>query len=161
MDITLFNELNIVDISRHDSMDIQRLRVTFANGYTLSIVKGYGIYCGQGTYEVAVIKDGDLDYSLTDGDVLASQTPEQILELAKKINSLGKKTETNKGENMSELKGLRIVSMPSSNDSDVKEFKERQAKNRRLVLKANKNHPRFKTTLASKLAEAFENRKIS
>lgn len=158
MDITLFNELNIVDISRHDSMDIQRLRIHFKNGYILSIVKGYGIYCGQGTYEVAVIKDGDLDYSLTDGDVLASQTPEQILELAKKINSLGKKTETNKGDTM---KGLRIVSMPSSNDQDVKEYKEKQARNRRLVLKANKNHPKFKTTLASKLAEAFENRKAS
>lgn len=51
--------------------------------------------------------------------------------------------------------------MPSSNDQDVKEFQKRQAKNRRLVLKVNKNHPKFKTTLASKLAEAFENRKAS
>jgi hypothetical protein len=158
MELTLLNDLNIINIERSDSMDIQRLRVNFQNGYTLSIVKGWGTYCGQGTYEVAVIKDEALDYTHTNGDVLQSQTPEEILKLAKLINSLGQKTETNKGEQM---KGLRIVSKGTSNDSDVQEFKQRQAKNRRLVCKANKNHPKFKTTLASKLSEAFENRKIS
>jgi len=88
MELTLFNDLNIINIERNDSMDIQRLRVNFQNGYSLSIVKGWGTYCGHGTYEVAVIKDEALDYTLTKGDVLKSQTPEEILKLAKLINSI-------------------------------------------------------------------------
>lgn len=49
----------------------ERARITFANGYTASVVRGGIGYTKGGTYEIAVMRDGRLDLStpITD-DVL-------------------------------------------------------------------------------------------
>lgn len=64
-------------------------RLDFENGYGISVVTGSAAYCGVGTYEVAIMKDGNLCYStdITD-DVLGHQTPDEITEVMIKLQSL-------------------------------------------------------------------------
>lgn len=62
----------------------------FPNGYGVSVIAGSKhFYCGEGTYEVAITKDGELDYKteFTD-DVLAYQSPEEITELMTNLKKL-------------------------------------------------------------------------
>lgn len=61
------------------------LMVVINDSYTLSCVNGPETYSCSATVEVAVVKDGRLDYSLTDGDVLGHQDPEEVLALALQI----------------------------------------------------------------------------
>ena len=73
--------------------------IQFKNGYEVSIVCGSFHYCSPqenlydahmyDTYEVAVLKDGDLCYDnpITD-DVLGYQTPENIIGILKQIQML-------------------------------------------------------------------------
>lgn len=66
----------------------QHLQVYFSNGYSLSIPTGADTYSDSTTYEVAVKRNGRLDYEHTDGDVLTWQTVQQIHDLAIRISSL-------------------------------------------------------------------------
>ena len=63
----------------------------FPNGYGVSVIDGDYTYCDKGTYEVAIIKDGEICYDtpLTD-DVLRYQTPEDIDEILKEVESYEK-----------------------------------------------------------------------
>lgn len=64
-------------------------RMDFENGYGVSVVTGSSAYCGMDTYEVAIMKNGDLCYStdITD-DVLGYQTPDEITDVMIKLQSL-------------------------------------------------------------------------
>lgn len=61
----------------------------FTNGWGLSVINGNDAYCDNKTYEVAVLWRGNLDCStdITD-DVLPYQTPEQITEIMKKLQTM-------------------------------------------------------------------------
>lgn len=92
MNTSFLNSLSskIVSCERNDNnnLSIRRTRVSFSNGYELSLVQGWGMHCDEGTYEVAVIKDEKLDYTHTEGDVLGYQSPEEVLSLATLISNL-------------------------------------------------------------------------
>jgi len=82
-----FNDLNfqkhpIIPFGQHAEME-------FKNGYGISVVNGRGAYSRTGTYEVAVLYNGDLCYNtdITD-DVLGYQTPEQVTEVMRRIQEL-------------------------------------------------------------------------
>lgn len=64
-------------------------RMDFENGYGVSVVTGLAARCGGGTYEVAIMKNGNLCYStdITD-DVLGYQTPDEITDVMIKLQSL-------------------------------------------------------------------------
>lgn len=67
---------------------LQRIRFILINGYSISLIKGYGAYAGKSdaTFEMAVIgPDGDLDYTLTDGDVLGHQNLDDFINLVHKV----------------------------------------------------------------------------
>ena len=57
-------------------------KYTLDNGYGVSIINGSSAYCGNDTYEVAVLKDDEITYDteFTD-DVLGHQSPKDIDEL--------------------------------------------------------------------------------
>lgn len=63
----------------------------FSNGYGVSVVDGKYAYCDNGTYEVAILKNDEICFNtpLTN-DVLAYQTPEQIDEILKEVESYEK-----------------------------------------------------------------------
>lgn len=63
----------------------------FPNGYGVSVIDGDYAYCDNGTYEVAIMKDGEIcfDTPLTD-EVLRYQTPEEIEEILKEVESYKK-----------------------------------------------------------------------
>lgn len=64
-------------------------RFTFENGYTLSVITGDGAYCTDGTYEVAVLKNGELCYDthITD-DVIGYCSPEKVVEILTEVSKL-------------------------------------------------------------------------
>lgn len=67
-------------------------RMTFDNGYGISVVRGIGTYgSDKGLFEAAVLLYDDICYTtdLTD-DVLGNLTPEDITELMSKIIDLPK-----------------------------------------------------------------------
>ena len=44
-----------------------RIHITFKNGYALSVINGYGAYCGEDSYEIAIVNlENELDGSLLD-----------------------------------------------------------------------------------------------
>lgn len=54
-------------------------RYDFPNGYGISVVNGECAYCDEDTYEVGILKDGNLCYNTTlTSDVLSYQTPDDI-----------------------------------------------------------------------------------
>ena len=64
-------------------------RITFDNGYGISVLSGgEHFYTADGTYEVGVLKNDFIYYGtpITD-DVSGYQTPEQITEIMKEIQS--------------------------------------------------------------------------
>lgn len=64
-------------------------RINFDNGYGVSVLSGGEFFrTANNTYEVGILKDDYLCYStpITD-DVLNYQTPEQITEIMKKLQS--------------------------------------------------------------------------
>lgn len=63
----------------------------FENGYGLSIVNGDYAYCTEGTYEVAILHNGEITYNtpLTD-DVLIDVSPSEINTLIKVVKSFNK-----------------------------------------------------------------------
>lgn len=56
----------------------ERAVVTFPNGYSASVLRGGTAYTENGTYEIAVMRDGQIDYStpITD-DVLGYLSTEE------------------------------------------------------------------------------------
>lgn len=46
-----------------DILGITRLRFNFPNGYTASVIKGAILHCFPFAWEVAVLKDGVIDYT--------------------------------------------------------------------------------------------------
>ncbi len=72
-------------------VDIERERVEFDNGWSLSIIWGGSTYSDSNTVEVAVINpQGELDYTHTDGDVLGWQSPDDVIDITEKIKALDK-----------------------------------------------------------------------
>ena len=72
----------------HTTQEIAQLN--FDNGYGISVLFGTAFYSnGIDNYEVAVLKDGVLNYetSITH-DVLGYQTKEQVTEVMKKLQDL-------------------------------------------------------------------------
>lgn len=66
---------------------ISRVRIIFYSGIQISCVRGYGIHHDKYSMEIAILgKDGQLDYTLTNGDVLGYQTLEDLIELIKKVH---------------------------------------------------------------------------
>lgn len=61
----------------------------FENGYGISVVNGKYAYCSEGTYEVAVLKNGSLCYStdITD-DVLSYQSECDITGVMLKLQNM-------------------------------------------------------------------------
>ena len=64
----------------------------FDNGYGISVIRGQYFYCNENTYEVAILKDGDLCYDITD-DVLGYQTKDQVTKIMKKLQTYEKDSE--------------------------------------------------------------------
>ena len=60
----------------------------FDNGYGVSVIRGQCFYCNENTYEVAILKDGDICYDtpITD-DVLGYQTKDQVTKIMKKLQT--------------------------------------------------------------------------
>lgn len=70
----------------------EQARVSFANGYGASIVRGPYTYGGrEGLYELAVISNDKIDYTtpITD-DVEGWLTPERVMEILAQIEALPK-----------------------------------------------------------------------
>lgn len=67
----------------------------FPNGYGISVIQGKYFYCNDNTYEVAVLKNGNLCYDtdITD-DVLGYQTEEDITRIMKKLQTGDFKVQT-------------------------------------------------------------------
>ena len=80
---------DLVFIERKDFFGGTRARMDFPNGYGISVITGPNAYCDDGTYEVAVFKNGDLCYDtdITD-DVIGYVTPEGVTDLMKRIAAL-------------------------------------------------------------------------
>jgi hypothetical protein len=79
-----------MSVSNHPIDGSPIMRITFANGWGLSILSSSLFYSsGDGTtFEVAILDaNGDIDYSLH-GDVLGYQTVEEIHKVAKQVAAL-------------------------------------------------------------------------
>lgn len=74
----------------------KRAHVYFPNGYEISVIgdnNSDGTFqCNKGTYEVAILKDGELcfntPFTKKSKDVLGFQTPEQITEIMEYLRNL-------------------------------------------------------------------------
>lgn len=66
-------------------------RISFDNGYGASVVMNRYSYGGQeGLYEVAVLKDNEIDYDnpVANGDVIGNLTAEQVTKILIEIQKL-------------------------------------------------------------------------
>ena len=83
----------VVDAQFTASADLyspDRMRLTFGNGYTASVVRGRYTYGGdRGLYEIAVMHDGELVYDtpVTD-DVIGHLHSEEVPEVCAQIAAL-------------------------------------------------------------------------
>lgn len=77
----------IVDMEDRSGDGMKRLRLTFANGYGISIISGWTAY---GEYEIAVIgRNGSLDYSTSvTNDVEACDSIAEVYAYAVQISEL-------------------------------------------------------------------------
>lgn len=87
------NELRDRIVSIEDRSDtlFQRLRVTFDNGYGMSIIRGLYSYGGtEGKFEIAVLgADGDMDYSTPIADdVIGHLAAEDVVSIAHELVAL-------------------------------------------------------------------------
>lgn len=65
--------------------------INFDNGYGVSVVRGKYFYCNDNTYEVAILKDGDLCFDTPiASSVLAYRTKDQITKIMKKLQTYKK-----------------------------------------------------------------------
>lgn len=89
-----FEDLEFVkrETCSFDTRHASQARYTFDNGYEVSVLFGTPFYSdGIDTYEVAILKDGDLCYDthITD-DVLGYRTKEEVTEIMKQVQELPK-----------------------------------------------------------------------
>lgn len=85
-----FKDLEFVQINQ-TFMNGVKARIFFENGYGASVVKHNYSYGGNdGLYELAVIKDDDINYDnpVSKGDVLGYLTEEQVNDALIKIQKL-------------------------------------------------------------------------
>lgn len=75
---------------------VKRLRVYFKNGYSLSIIQGYGTYAGKNTFEIAVLNDDELINYFDGQQVLGWQTLDDIKKVMFEISMLPEKQEMEK-----------------------------------------------------------------
>lgn len=81
-----FKKHNLADISP-SFKDAKQSVMNFSNGYGVSVLLGLAFYSnGVDTYEVAILKDGDVCYEtpITD-DVLSNQTEEEVTEVMERL----------------------------------------------------------------------------
>ena len=86
----------LLDAKSQDTKEIfansKHAVMEFGNGYGVSVIFGEQ-FCSNGidTYEVAVLKDGILDYKtyITDS-VVAYQTEDEVTEIMRKVQELNK-----------------------------------------------------------------------
>jgi len=63
--------------------------MNFDNGYGASVINGYGAYCNDDTYEVAVLFEDKLCYSTPiTNDVIGYQSEEEVSEIMKQVQQL-------------------------------------------------------------------------
>lgn len=94
----LFTELNIqlrdniLEVKNLSDFMCARIRIIFKNEYSLSVIQGYGTYGAKGNlFEVAVYNNAEefVPNFLTEGDTVQGYlTPEQVLDIAKKVSEL-------------------------------------------------------------------------
>tara|TARA_B100000927_G_scaffold268439_1_gene243209 strand:- start:370 stop:636 length:267 start_codon:yes stop_codon:yes gene_type:complete len=84
----IFEDLEFKKHSAFPHFKSQAL-MEFDNKYGISVVNGQGAYCSEGTYEVAVLFEGNLTYDthITD-DVLGHLSPKEITDIMKDIQEL-------------------------------------------------------------------------
>ena len=75
---------------RDDGLSGTYAQITFDNGYGASVLLGDAFYSnGVDTYELAVLNNGNLDYSTSiTTDVLGGQTEQEVNEALKQIQLL-------------------------------------------------------------------------
>lgn len=67
----------------------QQALMDFDNGFGISVVNGKGAYCDDETYEIAVLKDGEITYDThITNDVIGYLSPQEITEIMKDIQEL-------------------------------------------------------------------------
>ena len=77
------NRFEDLKFDKHPILGLQNIaQCRFPNGYGLSVVNGEYAYCSNGTYEVAILHNGEVTYDtpLTN-DVMPCVTPKRITEL--------------------------------------------------------------------------------
>ena len=77
-------------VFQNEYKDAKQATIDFDNGYGISVLLGKPFYSnGIDTYEVAVLKDGNLCYdtNITD-DVLGGQSKEMVTSVMKQIQNL-------------------------------------------------------------------------
>jgi len=68
---------------------MQQARMDFDNGFGISVINGQSAYCDDGTYEIAVMKDGAITYDThIANDVMGYLSPQEITEIMKGIQEL-------------------------------------------------------------------------
>lgn len=76
-----FDDLKFRKVLSFGGVDNTLARLDFPNGYGVSVVCGDRSYSSDGTYELAVLRDGKICYdTFLTNDVLGWQTPEQVTE---------------------------------------------------------------------------------
>ena len=68
-----------------------RMRVQFDNGYTASVISGYGTYGNEETpYELAALYNDEFDYfnPITGGDVVGYLTIDEVITKCKQLSKL-------------------------------------------------------------------------
>lgn len=58
----------------------QSAKIAFPNGYGASVLRGGPFYTTDGTYEIAVIHNGDIDYTTPITDDVLGYVPESEVE---------------------------------------------------------------------------------
>jgi hypothetical protein len=68
---------------------MKQARMDFDNGYGISVVNGQSAYSSEGTYEIAVMKGGQITYDThITNDVIGYLLPEEVTEVMKDIQEL-------------------------------------------------------------------------
>lgn len=84
----LSDRVTSVNDTSSNSMD--RLHVTFANGYTISIIRGEYSYGGRdGLFEIAIMVDGEITYETPiANNVIGWLTTDGVASYAREVASL-------------------------------------------------------------------------
>jgi len=86
----MMKEFGDLKFNAHPNIVGKQALMKFENGYSVSVLYGSMFYSnGVDTYELAVLKDGRIDYStpITD-DVLGYITEDEVTDAMKKIQEL-------------------------------------------------------------------------